>query len=379
MWIRESALLPPLGRLSADFGEESLRAAIDRSNDEPIPAALTLSVLVPDSPAAARDADLARLFREIASVAKRIDRDREVAELIVDASAMTVPLRTFPWAELLSAIEHQFYVAPRSARTVLVRDESSPIGPADAAALKAAGFDSLALATGPARLCAVDVAHRCGFSSVSVRLQAEHSGSLPPAALAATRETRPERLEIVGIDAWVPTALAPEGYAFIGPGQYALDGDELALAAKSGRLRFGVFGYTAARDSDVVGVGPAAISQVGDCVTRNAASLETWRAAIDGGRLAAAQGILLDVEDRLRNGVMQALLCRRKIPAQALEAAFDLEFRRHFAAELARLRALPAGRYLRDTGEYIEVDSPGWPWLRTMARCFARHENRPSH
>lgn len=374
MWRQESVLFPRLRRLSAGFGEGGLRSALARSNDEPIPAAITLSIVIPDGRLAAREADLARLLREVALLAHQIDRDREVVELVVDASALAMVPQTFPWPELLPAIEHLYHLATHAARTVLIG--SGAIEGDTIAALKAAGFDHLALAAGRAQMRAVTIAHRCGFRCVAVRLDTDGEDVSPHAALSAALEVRPERIEIRATDGFLPGALEVHGYTYIGPGQFALDGDELTLAFRTGSLRLAPFGYTATGECDVVGVGPGAISEIGDCVVRNAPGLEAWRGAIDNGRLPAMEGIVLGRDDRLRAAVMEGLLCRRAIPVRALEAAFGLDFRAHFSTELTRLKALPWSRHLRDSGERIEVLSPGWPWLRTMAQCFIARSSR---
>jgi oxygen-independent coproporphyrinogen III oxidase len=383
MQLHEAALYPPPHSFHAGVGAPELHEAIARSNDDPIPKPITLAVLLPGSRGPARDADLARLHREIHGLARRVDRDRGIAELLVDATSQDQSLQSYPFAELLEAIERHIYAGPLTARTLLVGAPGDLIAPEDVDAFRAAGFNRLALGGARTRRDTVRTARLRGFRPIAMAIDCDAAGdasvSIRQAADAAI-SLRPDRLEIrVRADASLCSHVLGEairacvervGYAFIGPDQYALEGDELALASLAGRMRFGVYGFTAAADCDVLGVGPGALSQVGNCLARNAPGLPVWRQATDSGRLPAFEGILLSEEDRIRDAVIQSLLCRRAIPIRELETQFHFTFRRRFALELANLARLPAAAHLRDTGARIEVRSPGWPWLRNMAQCF---------
>jgi hypothetical protein len=85
-------------------GECELRAAIAASNGDLIPRALSLHVQLP----ICTDAYLARLEREFDLVARLFDRDREVVEIELCATASEPDLRT-AMSELLCAIRAQFH------------------------------------------------------------------------------------------------------------------------------------------------------------------------------------------------------------------------------------------------------------------------------
>ena len=375
---------PPRGVLRA--GDHLLRHALALSNDDPIPKAMGLALAIPRSEDSAFGADVERLYREIHALARFVDRDREVVELVVDASAAAVPMSRVPWAELLGVLQHQFRLPPSAARSILMsaphRGPSTP----DVASLGTSGFGILGLDFPQLDDGLVRTAHRYGIGSVAVALKCEPAcpaAHVLQQAGSIALVVRPDRLEVRSPDPVVDAAgatsaavrdhLEQAGYEFIGPEQYALPTDALAAASRAGSLRWGSFGYTATPDCDQLGMGPGAVSAVGGYRGRNAHGLDAWREAVDSGQLPVSQGIELTPEDQLRADVRQQVLCRRVIMIEEIELEYDVDFRRHFDSEIANLAQLASRAHIRDCGDRIEVCSQGWPWLRNIARCFDLH------
>jgi hypothetical protein len=367
-------------------GDRLLRGALALSNDEPIPKAIGLAVAIPGSEDSAFTADVERLYREIHELARFVDRDREVVELVVDASAAAVPMSRVPWAELLDALQQQFRLPPSAARSIVLSAPHRGLSTRDIASLGASGFGNLALEIARPDDGLVRTAHRYGIGSVAIALECEPA--FPPAqflqqAVSVALVVRPDRLEVLSHVATAGAARVPgdhvrdrleqAGYEFVGPEQYALPTDALAAASRAGSLRHGPFGYTATPDCDQLGIGPGAVSAVGGYRGRNARRHDAWREAVDSGHLAVSQEIELAPEDQLRAEVRQHLLCRRMIMIEEIEFAYEVDFRRHFDSELASLAQLAAHAHIRDCGDRIEVRSPAWPWLRNIARCFDLH------
>lgn len=384
--LGESMNHPPLGVLRAGAGDRLLRSAIGLSNDEPIPKAIGLAVAIPCSEDSAFGADVERLYREIHELARFVDRDREVVEFIVDASAAAVPMSRVPWAELLGALQQQFRLPPAAACSILMSAPYRGLSTRDIASIGTSGFGNLALDIARPDDGVVRTAHRYGIGSVAVTLECDPASAAAQVlqqASSVALVARPDRLEVRSPDAQADAASATSnhvrdrleqaGYEFIGPEQYALPTDALAAASRAGSLRYGPFGYTATPDCDQLGIGPGALSAVGSYRGRNARRLDAWREVVDDGHLAVSQGIELAREDQLRAEVRQHLLCRRMIVIEEIELAYDVDFRRHFDTELANLAQLSAHAHIRDCGDRIEVRSPGWSWLRNIARCFDFH------
>ena len=383
MLQQECAVCAPPRRIGAANSELLFRQALARSNADPIPRPIGLAVAIPCSEGSAFGADLERLYREIHGLAQCVDRDREVVEIIVDASAAAVPMSRVPWPDLLDALERQFHPGPRAPRAIIATASDKATTVEDVGMLGACGFKSVTLGGPQPYGGYVRAAHRCNVASVAVRLTcvAAEPGALALRRIAdAALRQRPDRLEVLAPEpeSTAATAMidvirelvAQAGYEFIGPEQYALRNDPLAIASRAGRLRYGHFGYTATPDCDQLGIGPGAACQVGAFRGRNALRLDTWRAGLDEGRLAVSHGIELGPEEQIRSEVRQQLLCRRMIVIEEVEHAYNVEFRRYFDTELASLAQLAARAHVHDCGDRIEVRSPGWPWLRNIARCF---------
>jgi len=158
----------------------------------------------------------------------------------------------------------------------------------------------------------------------------------------------------------------------------AVDPQNVA-ADRQGPLQRGRPRFTTCTDCDLLGFGVGSISQVRGCLSQNAVAVETWRRAIDAGRLPVLRGLRLSADDEIRGDVIRHLLCRRSITIGELERSHGIEFRSYFAAELARLTPCFRLGLLQDFGDRIEVCSQGWTSLRRIARCFDAyaHNERP--
>ena len=158
--------------------------------------------------------------------------------------------------------------------------------------------------------------------------------------------------------------LTAAGYQMIGIDHFARPEDELAEAARTGRLHRNFQGYVVRRADVLLGCGTTAISESGGAYWQNDADLSSWQRRIAEGRLPVARGVALADEDRLRRHVITRLMCDGAIDFAAIERAWPIAFEHHFADELARLgggdfaelvaidraggrlEALPAGRLL---------------------------------
>lgn len=168
-------------------------------------------------------------------------------------------------------------------------------------------------------------------------------------------------------------SLLDKGYEYIGMDHFALAGDPLAAARRSGTLQRNFQGYTAQPDGDLIGLGVSAIGKVGDCYAQNEKTLAGYYAALRVGRFPTARGLRLDADDLLRRDVIMALMCQGRVDHAAIEAAHGVVFAGVFAAELERLRPLEAlGLVEIEEGELC-VTPAGRYVVRAVAMVFDRH------
>jgi oxygen-independent coproporphyrinogen-3 oxidase len=168
-------------------------------------------------------------------------------------------------------------------------------------------------------------------------------------------------------------ALTAAGYVYIGMDHFALPDDPLAIAKRQGRLHRNFQGYSTQPDCDLVALGASAIGRVGATYSQNAKTLEDYYDLIDQGRLPVVRGLALTRDDVLRRAVIMALMCQGHVDFESIELAHLVEFKRHFALELAALRPLADQGLVRVTEREIEVTPTGWFFVRGIAMVFDRY------
>ena len=201
-----------------------------------------------------------------------------------------------------------------------------------------------ALALGPDRLALHNRAH----------VPASREGRIDDADLPSA-ETRLQMLTLaVG-------RITRAGYLYIGMNHFAQPDDELAVAQRQGRLQRSLEGYSTRAESDLLGVGIAAIGRVGPTYYQNLRDLKRVlqaRSTLDGPPIR--RGIDLTQDDLLRRAVIEALSCHFRVSIESLEVAYLIDFRALFrrgarGAEAARRRRIGRARARLDRGDLEEA------------------------
>lgn len=429
---------PAAPQFRENFSEAEFRAEVSRSNAQLIPAHLSLYVHVPYcfSPCfycgcnriITRDRSRAlpymeRLIREIESVGRLFDRDRDVLQLHFGGGTPNF-LTPNQLAELLESLGRHFHFAESRQRDFSIELDPRFVASGDIAALAALGFNRASLGVqdlDPAvqqavnrvqsaeqTLAVIDACRASGFESVNVDL----IYGLPKQTLVGFKRTldtvldaRPDRLAVYGYahlphlfkaqrqieNADLPDGeaklallrlaierLTEAGYSYIGMDHFALPDDALAQAQARGSLHRNFMGYTTHAHCDLVGFGVSAISHIGDSFSQNPRDLTAWEVALDSGRLPVWRGMRLDFDDALRGEVIQALMCQGAVDIADLENRFDVDFQHYFAEALAKLAPLEHdGLVTVQTGR-IAATSQGRLLLRIIASCFDRYLTEPT-
>lgn len=360
-------------------GAAELRAAINISNDDPIPRPLALALRLPAGERSEFESDMARLHREIDLIARLIDRDREVVELHIDTGGMGGSFPMNALRNVSEALRHQFHFSAAVTCEYSVALDSAVIEMDQIADLAANGFNRIHFSAVQIEPAKVRAARDGGFRSIGIVAAGMQ------AAIERADELGPDRLSVPGPFEYtlalaqradpLRERLERSGYRYLGLDQFALPHDDLAVAFKEYRLQYGPSGFTTHAECDSIGFGTGAISQVGAFHCQNADSREVWRSELDSGRLPALRGLCLSADDELRGELVHQLFCCRQIRIHELEHSYGIEFRSYFAAELGRLAPCLRLGLVRDFGDRIAVCSRGWPWLRTIALCFDAYAN----
>jgi oxygen-independent coproporphyrinogen III oxidase len=166
---------------------------------------------------------------------------------------------------------------------------------------------------------------------------------------------------------------AAAGYAYIGMDHFAKKTDALYLAQENGTLYRNFQGYSTHADCDLIGVGVTSIGTVGGVFYQNHKTLDEYYAAIDAGGLAVEKGLDPDPEDRLRRAVIMQLICQFHIDYSAFNAAWNVDFARHFQFELQRLDDMARDGLLEKDSEALTVTPRGRLLIRNICMVFDRY------
>lgn len=148
--------------------------------------------------------------------------------------------------------------------------------------------------------------------------------------------------------------LEKAGYVAVGMDHFAHPGDPLAQAVQNGRLTRNFMGYAVKGGTDMVSIGPSAISEIGGVYHQNDKILTRWEEAVNAGRFAMSKGLVCSQEDLMRRWVIHQLMGRFELRWDELKAKWGVE-RGHFSDAVKQLEAeVPNGVVeLREEGVFV--------------------------
>ena len=212
----------------------------------------------------------------------------------------------------------------------------------------------LAAALRPARLALFGYAHVPWFKANQKLID---EATLPGAS---------ERIEQARAAA---LRLAGHGYVPIGLDHFARVDDELAVAARTGRLRRNFQGYTTDPADALIGLGASAIGKLPQGFAQNAVDIAGYVRAVSQGALATVKGIAVSADDVLRGAIIERLMCDLAVDLEALPPGAP-RGASTFAHEWADLDALAAAGLITIEGSRITVTEAGRPFVRLVAAAF---------
>jgi oxygen-independent coproporphyrinogen-3 oxidase len=171
--------------------------------------------------------------------------------------------------------------------------------------------------------------------------------------------------------------LVDAGYRAIGLDHFARPGDELCNASEDGRLHRNFMGYTTIADTQVIGIGPTAISFVGNAYAQNEKRLAKYYRAIDNTGTATQTGIALSQDDTIRRWTIEQLMCNFHLSFQEFANRFDVDFDTYFSEEAAELKALQRDALLSRSEDGIVVLPMGELLARNIAMVFDAYLKKP--
>jgi oxygen-independent coproporphyrinogen-3 oxidase len=419
-----------MAQFSSAFDDDAFLAAIATSNGDLIPRRLSLHFTAPDiyqpclcsecGPAPAVEpgrasAYLNRVVRQLALVGTLFDRDRDVVQVSLDPGVTTL-FGPDEISEIFDSASRHFHVLAAGKRDVAVTLDHSHGDPGVLAAYAALGVNRAGFALQAVRsdndpmvdpVIRVEACRAAGICNVRIdlvygaprqdleavlaqlssavrarpdRVALRDCAHLPDSFRqpAATGQVMPDPLARASTLLACDRYLRDAGYLHLGMDLYVLQDDPLYLAKAKGQLYRDALGFGAHGETDLVGFGVGAISQVGATYAQSATHLRRWEAAIDVGRRAIQRGAVLDEDDLARSEIIQALLCDGFLLLNPFEDRHFLDFPVYFADALARLTPLADAGLLEIGPDAIRLTSSGALVSRIVAACFDRYLHAPS-
>jgi len=156
------------------------------------------------------------------------------------------------------------------------------------------------------------------------------------------------------------------GYRAVGLDHFAQPEDELAVAARERRLRRNFQGYTTDEADALIGLGASSIGKLPQGFVQNTPDVGGHARAVQAGRFPIVKGLELTVDDRLRAGIIERLMCDLEIDLDT----FDDDAVSRFASELETLSPLAEEGLLTIDGARVTVTDRGRPYVRIAAAAF---------
>ncbi len=357
------------------------------------------------------------LGRELELVASLLPRRRKLIQLHWGGGTPTY-LEPAELARLFALVTRHFELLPDAERAIEVDPRVTT--PAHLAVLAGLGFNRLsfgvqdftpavqeAIARGQTfaqTKTLMETARRLGFADginfdlvYGLPLQTEESFRQ---SLDQVIELRPDRLAIYSF-AFVPwirpnqkrieegalplgevkmalyfaalEKLLAVGYEPIGMDHFALPGDELARAARAGRLDRNFMGYTVKPSNAMIAFGVSGIGEVAGGFFANEKKLSRYYAALDAGKLPIERGYLLDADDRIRQYVIRQLMCNFKVEKAEVATRFGIDFDTYFASALAALAEAREEGFVEVGAQELTVTPAGRLFVRNVCMAFDRY------
>ena len=361
------------------------------------------------------DPFLENLYREIRLQASMVDPSRRVEQLHWGGGTPTF-LSDKQLCDLMRVIGENFYLHEDDQGEYSIEIDPRELREDTLSILREVGFNRVSLGvqdfnpdvqaavhrvqSNEQTLGALNQARKLGFRSINIDLMY----GLPLQSVASFSETldavidaRPDRLSVFNY-AHLPERFKPQrrinsvdlpspvdklkilsltidkltsaGYEYVGMDHFALADDELVSAQRTGTLHRNFQGYSTHAESDLIAMGPSAISAMPGGYSQNHTNLDDYYRDLRESRLPVARGVAVNQDDRLRADVIQQLICNNRLDTRRLEQDFGIDFEQYFATELAALSGMQADGLVDTDSDSLTISPRGRLLVRNICKVF---------
>ena len=424
---------PTAVQFSTVYGASDYAGWVNDSNQDPIPAPLSLYLHIPFcnticyycacSKIVTRDYDKATAYvqllkREIELQAALFDRERPVLQMHWGGGTPSY-LHDEHIREILDAIHANFSLTSDEKGEFAIEVDPRTTDADRIANLRAFGFNRISFGVqdfnlevqqainrvhSPSHILEVIAAARgSGFHSINIDLMyglpKQNVGSFVDTINTAIKAS-PDRLAVYNY-AHLPEMFKPQrrinaeelpspgeklemlqktidllqdaGYVYIGMDHFAKQDDELVKAQQHGGLYRNFQGYSTNADCDVVAMGITAIGRIGDNYSQNTRDLQEYGNRLAAGEIPIFRGLELEPDDILRKEIINQLMCHFRLDIAELEGKWGIEFKTYFADAIGNLKVMQQDGLLKLGDDAIEVLPAGRLLVRSICMEFDRY------
>jgi len=164
--------------------------------------------------------------------------------------------------------------------------------------------------------------------------------------------------------------LLAHGYQAIAMDHFALNSDAMAQAFNEGTLHRNFMGYTLKPADEYIGIGPSAISFIENTYIQNIKVLPDYYAVITQGRLPVERGKHLSEDDRMRQWVINSLMCQFQVDKRQFFDTFGYEFEDYFTQEAEHLHHCIEDGLIKENTQRIQATDLGKIFIRNVCMGF---------
>jgi oxygen-independent coproporphyrinogen-3 oxidase len=424
---------PTAVQFSHAYGEEDYREWVGASNDDPIPASLSLYLHIPFcdticyycgcSKIVTKDKSKATgyvelLKKEIKMQGALFAKDRQVVQIHWGGGTPTF-LEDDVIKDIFESLRQNFNVPEGDEGEFGIEVDPRTVDSKRIAKLRAIGFNRISFGvqdfdpevqkavnrehSAEQIIQVIDAARKNNFHSINIDLMY----GLPKQTLESYEKTiqttidaSPDRIAVYNY-AHMPDMFKPQrridenelplpeeklkilqmtieklhqaGYVYIGMDHFAKKTDDLVKAQQKGTLHRNFQGYSTHANCDIIAMGITAISRIGDNYSQNVRTIEEYESCLDEQRVPVFRGFELEPDDVMRREIINQLMCNNELDIKRLEQKWGIKFNVYFESTLVHLRGMTGDGLLELSDEWISVTPEGRLLARTICMEFDRY------
>ena len=167
--------------------------------------------------------------------------------------------------------------------------------------------------------------------------------------------------------------LQDAGYVYIGMDHFAKETDSLVKAQREGSLQRNFQGYSTNANCDIVAMGITAIGRIGDNYSQNVRTIDEYEKLLTEGIIPVFRGIELEDDDILRREIINQLMCNNKLDIRKIEKKWGIDFKTYFKSSLDNLQKMATDGLLDIEKSNLTITNTGRLLTRSICMQFDRY------